>query len=188
MNTPAEVTVWDPAVRLFHWTLVATFFIAYFTEDEWLNWHVLAGYAVGGLLLFRLLWGVIGPRYARFSDFVYPPGVTLAYLRDVFRGRAVRYLGHNPAGGVMIVLLLLVLLVTVISGLLLYGAEDGRGPLAGWLAPIGHDGAERLEEIHEVAANVALALVGVHILGVLWESLAHKENLARAMITGRKRR
>ncbi len=194
MTTTAtrSVPVWDPLLRLFHWSLVATFFIAYLTGEDLRPLHLWAGYVVTGLLVFRLLWGVVGPRHARFGDFVRPPREVLAYLRDLARGRARRYLGHNPAGGAMIVLLLAGLAGTVASGLLL---EELTEPAAAPAALAEHDeddeghdspAAEALEEVHEFFANLTLLLVFVHVLGVLVSSHLHHENLVRAMITGRK--
>lgn len=183
----SEIKVWDPLVRLFHWSLAAAFFIAYFTEDELQDVHVWAGYLIAGLLAIRLIWGFVGPSYARFKDFVRSPATTLTYTKDVLRGRAKRYIGHNPAGGAMIILLLLSLIVTTVSGMALYGADAWLGPLAGLLQNVGAEGVDALEEIHELSANFTLALVGIHVLGVIWESLLHKENLVRSMFTGRKR-
>jgi cytochrome b len=120
MNAPQQVKVWDPLVRIFHWALVLAFFTAYLTEDEWLTLHVWAGYTVLGLIGFRILWGFIGPRHARFSDFVYAPSETLSYIKDLLRFRNRRYLGHNPAGSVMIFVLLVVLLLTLWGTLILY--------------------------------------------------------------------
>jgi cytochrome b len=195
-----EVPVWDPLVRLFHWTLFVSFCVAWFTEGElfedlqdrlsgeWLQLvHIWAGYTIAGLLVFRVLWGFVGPRYARFSDFVYSPGVVLAYVRDVLRLRARRTVGHNPAGGAMIVALLLGLTATIVTGLALYGADKGLGPLAGMLAESSDAAIDTLKEAHEVATNFTLLLVAGHLLGVVWETLLHRENLVRAMITGRKR-
>lgn len=187
MNTASDVKVWDPLVRLFHWTLVIAFSVAYLTEGDLQSVHVWAGYTVTGLLAVRLVWGFIGSRYARFSDFVYSPWVTFRYLINVLRGSAQRYLGHNPAGGAMILLMLISLLVTVISGMALYGADQWQGPLAGLLRNVDASWVDALEEIHEVVANLTVALVVFHVLGVLWESLLHKENLVRSMINGRKR-
>ena len=195
-----EVPVWDPLVRLFHWTLFISFCAAWFTEGElfeglqdrlngeWLQLvHIWAGYAIAGLLVFRVLWGFVGPRYARFSDFVYSPRVVLAYVRDVLTLRARRTLGHNPAGGAMIVALLLGLTATVVTGLALYGADKGLGPLAAMLAESSDAAIDTIKEAHEVATNFTLLLVAGHLLGVVWETLLHRENLVRAMITGRKR-
>ncbi len=206
---PAEIKVWDAFVRVAHWTIVAGFFIAYFTEDDLLTVHVWAGYVVGALVLLRIVWGLVGPRPARFADFVYRPRVVFTYLWDLLRFSARRYVGHSPAGGAMVIALLLFLAGTVASGLVLYAEDRGAGPLASFYAqgsaapavgtakvPKGdeHEGKERkkresaFEEIHEVLANVTLALVIIHVLGVVLASLVHHENLARAMITGRKRR
>lgn len=194
------IRVWDPLIRLFHWTLVLAFFTAYLTEGEpeWL--HVWAGYLIAGLLAVRLVWGFVGSEHARFTDFVRSPRVVAHYLRDELAGRARRYLGHNPAGGAMILALLFALAVTALSGMTLLAPEEGEGPLAGWLVPApaeqtmvsgGHAPeralAENVEELHEFFANLTLLLVGLHVLGVLVESVRHRENLVRAMITGYKR-
>jgi len=181
-----EVKVWDPLVRIFHWSLVLAFFIAYFTEDDLLTLHVWAGYTVAGLVAFRLVWGLIGPRYARFSDFVYPPSEVKRFLRDTLYGRAKRYLGHNPAGGAMVILMLLSLILISFTGIALYGVEEGAGPLASWQS-MGESVEELLEETHEVLANFMLLLVFLHVAGVLIESWLHHENLVRSMFTGRKR-
>lgn len=197
----AEITVWDPLVRLFHWTLAIAFVLAYCTQSEWFEeirdrllseeWlqvlHVWAGYTLAGLLLFRLLWGFVGPRYARFSDFVYGPREVLIYVKDVLTLRAPRHLGHNPAGGMMIIVLLLSLTITVTAGLMLYGADKGLGPLASLLANSSDGAIDAFKELHEFFANFTVILVVGHLIGVVWESRLHRENLARAMITGRKR-
>ncbi|MAT66538.1 MAG: cytochrome B [Gammaproteobacteria bacterium] len=180
------VRVWDPLVRIFHWTLVMAFFTAYLTEDDWLDLHTLAGYTVLGLVAFRLLWGLIGTRHARFGDFVKRPREVLAYLRQVLTLHPRRYLGHNPAGGLMIVLLLASLLATTGFGLAVYGAEEGAGPLAGMFAGVSEGTGHLVEEVHEFFANFTLFLVAVHVAGVIVESLLHGENLVRSMVTGRK--
>lgn len=195
-----EIIVWDPLVRLFHWTLVIAFTLAYFSQEgpfedllermdeNWVqNVHVWAGYTIAGLLLFRLVWGFAGPRHARFGDFVRGPRATLRYVKDVLILRAPRYLGHNPAGGAMAVILLLSLTITVVAGLMLYGADKGLGPLAGLLLDSSEAAIHSIEEVHAFFANLTLLLVVGHLVGVIWESLLHRENLARAMITGRKR-
>ncbi len=184
---PGDVKVWDPLVRVFHWALVLAFTVAYLSGDELMGVHVIAGYTIAGLIAFRLLWGLVGPRHARFSDFVRSPSTVWSYLRDVLWRRAKRYLGHNPAGGAMILALLLMLVLTALSGMSLYAVHDGAGPLAPWLGGVGHGWEETLEELHEFAANFTLFLVGLHVFGVVVESLLHGENLARSMVTGRKR-
>jgi len=194
------VPVWDRLLRLFHWTLLFSFCLAWFSEGEVFEsladrfdgelmqlLHAWAGYTIAGLLLWRLLWGFVGPRHARFSDFVFSPRIVLAYLRDVLTLRARRYLGHNPAGGAMIVAMLLGLLATVVSGLALYAADKGLGPLAAFFVDSSEALIDGIKETHEVATDVTLLLIAGHLLGVVWESLLHRENLVRAMITGRKR-
>ncbi|MFZ1828733.1 MAG: cytochrome b/b6 domain-containing protein [Candidatus Competibacteraceae bacterium] len=196
----AEVTVWDPWVRLFHWTLVVAFTLAYFIQEgpfealledmdgAWLQRiHVWSGYVIVGLLIFRLIWGFTGSRYARFSDFVYRPREIFTYTQQVLMLRAPRHLGHNPAGGAMIILLLLSLTITVVAGLVLYGADKGLGPLAGLLMNSSDGLIEAAQDVHEFFANFTLILVVGHLTGVIWESLLHRENLTHAMLTGRKR-
>jgi len=211
---PNEIRVWDPVVRIFHWSLVASFTIAWLTGEEESRPHVLAGYAVIGLVLIRVVWGFIGTKYARFRDFVYPPSTVLAYAREMLAGKSKRYLGHNPLGGMMVIALLLSLLAASVTGLVLQGAEEGAGPFAAITvstsvtAPTvisravadevededdkennGGNGEadETWKELHEFFANLSLLLVVLHIAGVMVGSLAHRENLVRAMLTGRKR-
>lgn len=180
------VKVWDPLVRLFHWSLVSAFFIAYLTEDDLLDVHVYAGYLIGGLLVFRLIWGFIGSRHARFSDFVKGPGEVIAYLKSMFTLHPKRYLGHNPAGGAMVIALLLSLVMVTVSGVALYGIEESAGPLAASLSGAGEFWEDLAEEVHEFFANFTLLLVALHVAGVMLASLQHKENLAKSMIHGRK--
>lgn len=170
---PATVKVWDVFVRVFHWSLAALFVVAYATGDEIEQVHVAAGYTIAALLGLRILWGLVGPRHARFSDFLRSPSAILAYLREVMLLRAPRYLGHNPAGGAMIVALLLMLGATCATGIMM--TTD-----AYW-------GAEWVEDVHETLANLTLGLIVLHVLGVLVASFEHGENLVAAMITGRKR-
>jgi cytochrome b len=164
--------VWCPFVRIFHWSLVALFIVALATGDKIVRVHVAAGYTIAGLVAVRIVWGFVGPRYARFSDFVRPPAETLNYMRQAIRGHAPRYLGHNPAGGLMTLVLL---------GMI--GAISGTGFMmttdAVW-------GAEWIEDLHEGLVYVTLALIAVHVTGVTVTSLKHRENLVKAMITGWK--
>ncbi|MEE4119922.1 MAG: cytochrome b/b6 domain-containing protein [Paracoccaceae bacterium] len=194
------VRVWDPLIRVGHWVLVAAFATAYLSEGapEWL--HTNAGYAIAVTVALRVVWGLVGPRRARFSDFVTGPGRMIAYLKGLATGRAERYLGHSPAGGAMTLALLLALATTAVTGMGTLAAEEGRGPLAGVIAAAPAEGrvryaeeeehgegGEAWEEIHEVAANATLMLILLHVAGVAWASLAHRENLVRAMLTGTKR-
>lgn len=205
-----EVPVWDPLVRVAHWILVIAFFTAYLSEGDAMPLHSWAGYTVAGVLAVRVLWGFIGPRYARFSDFVRGPRDVLRYLVRLASFRAPRYLGHSPAGGAMVTALLAVLATATFSGMMTYAIEDGRGPLAPLVAAgaLGApasalattawaDDEERemqggkresvWEEVHEVSADLALILVILHVSGVVLASVVHRENLVRSMVTGRKR-
>ena len=193
--TERTIRVWDPLVRIGHWVLVAGFATAYLTEGEpeWL--HSWAGYAIAVTVALRIAWGFVGPQHAQFSDFVTGPGRVVVYLRDLLTGRAGRNLGHSPAGGAMTVALLAALAVTALSGMATLAAEEGRGPLAWAIAAEGangegeehEEGGEIYEEVHEVAANLTLTLVVLHLLGVAAASLSHCENLVAARMTGRKR-
>lgn len=178
------VYVWDPFVRIFHWTLVIAFTVAFLTEEDTLAIHVWAGYAVGIMVVARVIWGFIGPRHARFSDFVYSPTTASRYVGDLLRLRSARYLGHSPGGGAMVVALLILLAATVVTGLIVYGGDQQAGPLAGIVT---RATGERLEDLHELLANVTLAFVLAHIAAVIFASFAHRENLVRAMVTGYKR-
>jgi len=206
------VPVWDIAVRSFHWSLVIAFTIAWLSGDEEDSLHIYTGYAVLALISFRLLWGFIGSRHARFSDFLTSPGEVIAYLKSL-KDQPRHYLGHNPAGGWMILLMLLTLFGITLSGLKVYGLE-GHGPLAanltapaiisqahadedderyeheGMSAAGEHEGNEAdedlWEEIHETLTDFMLLLIALHILGVFVSSRLHGENLAKAMITGNK--
>ncbi len=167
------VKVWDPLVRIFHWSLVASFAVAWISADEWDDLHIWAGYAAAGLIAFRLVWGLLGPRYARFTQFLRRPASVAAYLKDLVSGRERRYLGHNPAGGAMVLALILSLAALCLTG---------------WMCTLDMFwGEEWVEEAHEILANLLLVLVGLHLAGVVLASLKHQENLVRAMITGRKR-
>jgi len=169
-----RVRVWDPLVRVFHWTLVAAFATAFIVEDELLGVHIWAGYLALGLIGVRILWGLVGTRHARFTDFVRGPGAVFAYLKDAIAFRAPRYLGHNPAGGAMILALLISIGATGLTGLSLVDARGFEG--------------EALEEVHEFFAFLSLGLILAHVGGVLFSSFAHGENLVAGMISGYKRR
>jgi cytochrome b len=181
----SEVHVWDPFVRVFHWTLVVAFTVAYLIEDDPLILHVWAGYVVGILVVARVIWGFIGSRHARFSDFVYPPGVALRYVWNLILFRGERHLGHSPGGGYMVLLLLIFLAATVVTGLIVYGGEQQAGPLAGMFT---EETGEEVEEWHEVFANITLALVFAHIAAVVLACFVLRENLIRSMVTGKKRK
>lgn len=167
-----DVLVWDAPVRVFHWLMVLSFAGAYLTADgeRWRLVHVTLGYTMAGLVLFRILWGLLGTRYARFSNFVRGPAAVMRYVGAILRGRPEHYLGHNPAGAAAILALLGLAAVISATGWATYNEVGGK-----WL-----------EDVHEVAANLMLAVIGVHVAGVLLASWQHRENLVGAMISGRK--
>jgi cytochrome b len=198
----SKLRVWDPLVRVFHWGLVAAFATAWLTADELQPVHEIAGYTVAGLVAFRLAWGLVGSRYARFAQFLKGPGETLGYIGDMARGRERRYLGHNPAGAAMIVALLVTLSGTAFTGWLM--EDDARLAMLpsmpaivspAWADDDGDEwehGAQGeaegpLKEVHETLANLMLLLAALHVGGVVLASFRHHENLARAMVTGDKR-
>ena len=186
-NNENTVKVWDPFVRIFHWTLVLSFFIAYITEEDFLDIHSFAGYTVLALLLLRIIWGLIGTRHARFNDFVYSPKTIKTFVKDTLTLKAKRYLGHNPAGGAMIILMVISLLITTLTGLAIYGIEEQAGPLASWSTQKDSLWEDVFEETHEFFANFTVLLVFIHVAGVIVESFIHKENLVKSMIDGKKR-
>lgn len=165
------VLVWDLPTRVFHWSLAVCFAGAWLTSDSERQQllHLLFGYSLFGLVAFRLVWGLVGSRYARFSEFLRGPGATWRYLTSMMRGKPAHHVGHNPAGAVAIWLLL---------GLGLATAGVGVAMVAG--------GGEALEDVHEALATAMLVVVGLHLLGVAVGSVLHRENLPRAMVTGRK--
>lgn len=167
MNT-MKILVWDLPTRLFHWLLAGSFAVAYLTAevDGWENVHFTAGFTLLGLITFRVAWGLVGSRYARFSEFAYKPAQVLDYLRNI---KTRHHLGHNPLGSMAVFGLLGLGLLTSLFGALMY--------VTGWEWP---------EEPHELFANAMLALVCLHVAGVVISSKLHGENLSRAMVTGQK--
>jgi cytochrome b len=183
-DTTGTIKVWDPLIRIFHWSLVVMFTLSYVTEDSWENVHVITGYIVAVLVSFRMVWGIIGTRRARFTQFVKSPQAVLVYLKQMIRFKVPHYLGHNPAAAAMIICLLVSLIMISLTGMIIIAGE-GQGPLADTVFASFNHGL--MEDIHELFANFTLLLVLLHVAGVLLSSLLEKENLIRAMITGRKR-
>lgn len=170
--SPQKIRIWDAPVRVFHWLLVLSFAGAYLTaeSERWRLVHVTLGYTLGGLLAFRLIWGVIGTRYARFSNFVRGPAAVVRYLKSIQAKQPEHHLGHNPAGAVAILLLMALGLAITATGYITY---NDLGP--GWVS-----------ELHEQAVNAMVLVIVGHLVGVVTASLQHKENLVRAMVTGFK--
>ncbi len=168
-----RILVWDAPVRVVHWVLAASFAGAYLTAEsaQWRLAHVILGYTVAGLACFRVLWGVVGSRYARFTSFVRGPRAIAAYLGSLLRGQPQHFVGHNPAGALTVIVLLFLALAVGVSGWATYTPAGGA----------------TYEDVHNVLANLMLIVVGIHIVGALVSSWLHRENLVAAMITGFKR-
>jgi cytochrome b len=178
-----QIHVWDGPTRLFHWALALLIVVAWFTgegEGAIALAHRAAGAAVAGLLVFRFIWGFVGGEHARFADFAFAPAAAVRHLRDLAGGAPGRHVGHNPLGAIAVYLLLANVALIVATGLFSAG-DDNAGPFAAW------SGAN-LSELHEGAFRVLQVLVSLHLIGVVVESVATKDALARAMITGIKYR
>jgi cytochrome b len=215
MNNPVkpaheQTKVWDLFVRIFHWSLVSLVAISYLSGEFELGIHSYSGYAIFILVCLRIVWGFVGSRYARFKNFVYSPSNVMTYLKSILAGNPKRFLGHNPAGGLMILALLTVLGTTTLSGMKLYAIEEGEGPFAsnmqislvsqayadsdeaehhskeGKYHEEEKEGEELWEDIHEASINLLILLILLHVLGVVLTSKQHKENLVKAMISGNK--
>jgi cytochrome b len=174
-STETEITsvkVWDWPVRVFHWTLAASVIGAYVTgeSEDFERLHHTLGWVAAGLIAFRVVWGLVGTRYARFSEFVRGPAQVWSYIKSLRSHAPQHFVGHNPVGAMAVILLMGLTALSVYTG---------------WLA-LADNAAEWLEEAHEIAANTLITLVLVHVIGVLWSSRTHGENLLKAMLTGRK--
>lgn len=210
-----QIYVWDRFVRIFHWSLVLLFITSYISgeQEHWI--HSYSGYAIIILVLLRFVWGFIGTKYAQFRNFVKSPTKTVSYVKSIAAGSSERYLGHNPAGGMMIITLLLFLLLTTVSGMKLYAIEEGKGPFAQeWIASSEnidnkksyeheeskyskqddyddddeeHEAEEFWEEIHETSINIMILLILLHVIGVVISSHHHNELLVKSMFTGYKK-
>jgi cytochrome b len=167
------VVVWDAPLRLLHWALAAAVLLAYFSANVFDTVHEIAGYMVLGLIVLRVAWGFVGTRHSRFKSSARSPRVVLRFLGQIARGQTGRYLGLNPAGAAMAIMLLAMLAVSTVSG---------------WMQITERFfGVNWIEVVHTVSSNAVLILVVVHVLGVIVMCALQRENLVRAMITGRKR-
>lgn len=167
-----RILVWDVPTRVFHWLLVISFAGAYITSESerYRDIHVVLGYTLLGLIAFRLVWGFVGTRYAQFRSFLFKPAETLSYLASMIKAKPLDYVGHNPAGSLAVFALLALGIITGVTGVLVF--QD--------------IGGDAMADMHELASNAMLAIVVLHVTGVLVSSVMHRENLLRAMITGYK--
>jgi cytochrome b len=187
VDQAATIKVWDRFLRFFHWTLVLCFATAFISgEANASTLHVLVGYVLCVLLAARVYWGFKGSEYARFRAFIYPISEALEYLRSMLKGNPKHYYGHNPAGALMVFTMFGLLAVIFISGLLTLGTIDFEGPLVFLANRVSDEASYVFRHLHEFLPPVALGLVLLHLLGVLVGSIQHKENLVRAMLTGKK--
>lgn len=167
-----KVLVWDAPVRAFHWLMVLAFAGAYITAESevWRLLHVTLGYTMAGLVVFRIVWGFVGTRHARFASFVRGPSAIRRYFRSFFSGSVEHHTGHNPAGALAILVLIFLSLLVAASGWATYNEISGE-----WVA-----------RIHDAAANFMMLVVVVHVAAVVISGLVHKENLVRSMLSGFK--
>jgi len=190
------IRVWDPLVRLFHWSLVIAMVVVWFSSEGFDDLHAISGYVIAALVALRLIWGLVGSKYARFSQFLRAPSAVKAYLRDMIAGRERRYIGHNPAGGAMIVAMLVTLAATSFTGWLALKPERVAmlpempaivAPAFAESGASGEDGQGGLiGDVHGLLASLMVWLIAAHVGGVVLASWRHHENLPRAMITGEK--
>ena len=167
------IRVWDPVVRLFHWTIVAACTLNLFILEEGKYWHRITGYVVATAIVIRILWGFVGTKHARFSDFLPTPRRVMEQIFDMIDGSERRYLGHNPLASVMMLLLMALLAATVLTG---------------WMTTLDAFWGEKwLEKLHGTIANGIMVLAFVHAGAAIIESWRHRENLVWSMVTGRKR-
>ena len=175
-----KVRVWDLPLRLFHWTLVLLLAAAFVTQQiggNAMEWHFRVGYAVLALLAFRLVWGFVGPRYARFSSFLYGPSSILGYLRG-----SEHVLGHNPLGSLSVFALLAAVLMQAVSGMFSNDDIASEGPLVRFISK---DLSDRITEFHEdVSFWILVALIVLHLLAIAWYAFVKKRNLVGPMLTG----
>ena len=171
-NSDNKILVWDLPTRTFHWAMVLSLVGALLTQEseKWRLLHVNFGYTMVGLVFFRIVWGLVGTRYARFSNFIKGPLVVKNYIKSLITRNCENYVGHNPVGAVSIVLILGLVLFIAATGYLSYNDEGGDWP----------------SKLHEMASNVLLAVIGIHIVGVAFSSFMHKENLVKSMLSGFK--
>lgn len=167
------IKVWDPIVRLFHWTVVAACVLNLFVLEEGRYWHRVTGYVVAGAIAVRVIWGFVGTRYALFSDFLPTPEKIRAQLRDMMNGSEQRHIGHNPLASTMMLCLMALLAATAMTG---------------WMSTLDTFWGEKwLEQLHGILANSIMVLAFVHAGAAVVESLRHRENLVWSMVTGRKK-
>ncbi|MCF6218660.1 MAG: cytochrome b/b6 domain-containing protein [Gammaproteobacteria bacterium] len=186
-HSTTQIKVWDGLVRGFHWLVLLSFVAAYLTSQFGMQQtHILIGYLIALLLVVRIAWGFVGSQHARFADFIATPTEVWRYLKASFRNDPPHYLGHNPAGGWMVLVLMGALLLMAISGVILVAVIEFEGPLLSLLSGMSDQWAYRFSALHEWVLDLLWLLIVGHLLGVVVASIQHKENLPHAMVTGYK--
>jgi cytochrome b len=185
MAGPNRILVWDGALRLFHWSTVFLVAAMWWTaENGIMDWHKRMGMMLLGLISFRLVWGLLGPRTARFTSWKIGPGAILGYLKGLTGGAHKPSFGHNPVGTLSVIAMLLALCVQVGTGLFSVDVDGlESGPLA---SLVSFEAGRQAAEIHETAFNVLVILIGLHIAAIVTYLVFFKDNLVRPMVTGRR--
>lgn len=181
-----HIEIWDPLLRSFHWLLVGTFALAWWSEGRDIQLHLLAGSALMGLLFFRLIWGVAGEYHARFTNFQPSIRSIRQHLGELIQLKAKAHTGHTPIGSLMIYVLMTALFIITVSGLLLAGMQMGVGPFAGWASGASFSTEILVQQVHHWCFEFLQILVAVHLAGVAVESVLQRSNLTAAMLTGKK--
>lgn len=184
-TTAGSTRIWDLPIRVFHWVLVALIGFSWWSgEEHYMDWHRLSGYTILALLVFRIWWGFMGSRTARFAQFVRGPGTVVAYARTLASRSHHSADGHNPLGGWSVVAMLLALVAMVTAGLFSVDVDGFEsGPLADYIS---FDQGRFAAGIHETVFNVILALVALHVVAIVFYRAIKRLNLVLPMITGRR--
>ncbi len=181
------VKVWDLPIRLFHWSLVSLIVLQWATaEDDVaynMTWHMYGGYAILCLIAFRLLWGIVGSHHARFHTFIYSPKTTVSYFKTLFKREEGHYLGHNPLGAYSVFALLLLVFIQAVTGLFADDEIFTTGPFASWVSG---DTSELMTKLHHLNFDILMIFVGLHLAAIAFYAVFKRDNLARAMVTGKK--
>ncbi len=184
----AFIYIWDKFVRFFHWSLTTVFALLYCSANyEYDDIHFLLAYLLVLLLVGRIMWGFIAPGHAHFSSFIYPLSETLLYLKALVTGNTQRYLGHNPAGALMIFAFFLLLALMTVTGFIMLTWGEYEGPFWAIGIDFTNTTAETCRQIHETCTNLLLTLIAFHLMGVALSSFKHRENLVSAMWHGKKK-
>jgi len=183
-----QTYTWGLPTRIFHTSLVLFVFIAWISaDDDYLQLHSAFGYAIGVLIIFRLIWGLIGPKYSNFRDFNFSIKKAIDFSKNVLSQSSEKHVGHNPAAALVLFSLLIIIFIVVITGVLTLGAQDAKGVFSSLHDTFFKD-LELFEELHEIFANIMLAFIAMHLAGLLTDWVLHKKDeTLKSILTGYKR-